>query len=308
LIARYRELTNAATRLRRLGNLPPDLRSDAFAADLTYRVLVDPDWGDPDQIESLRAMYAKETSPQGLSRVLRRTLQQEQLVAAIGVLRMLRSLESDLATRSILLSGSAGRSSPLVDAANHPEPQVRYEAALTAADLGGRSPYAGSSVVMRTLSEMASLPGRPTVLVLETRPAVVLQLERLLIDLGFEARVVPSVADLQRAIARGGDLRLLLSKTDLPDRMAIEMIDLVRRMPRGGQLPIVFYGEQEIPLSWKRWSAPTIQIDRPATVAGLDGILDAISRRNRLPALSIVDYQLYQQAAADQLQQLLSES
>ena len=61
--------------------------------------------------------------------------------------------------------------------------------------------------------------------------------------MGYRTEVIGSVLQLEREIARGGDLRLVLSKTQLWDIPPVEMIDRVRRMPLGQNVPIVFYGD-----------------------------------------------------------------
>ena len=189
---------------------------------------------------------------------------------------------------------------PLVQAASSTEPRVRYEAALAAARLANGSPYPGSSQVMYRLSEMQSLNSRPTAVLVETRPDEILRIERILIDLGYQVAVVTSVGKLQRCVARGGDIRLILSKTQLVDFPPIEMIDLVRRTDLGRELPIVFYGDPPSPgVVLGRWSAPTEWIDPPASVAALDGIRDEMKRRRRLPPLTEIDRQAYREEAAE---------
>jgi hypothetical protein len=150
---------------------------------------------------------------------------------------------------------------------------------------------------------MYALSDRPSAILVETRADVIIPLEVILGDLGFDVNVVGSVSELQRVVARGGDLRLILSKTELADFSPIEMTDLIRRTNRGRQLPIVFYGAEPPGLVTARWQAPTVWIDRPASAAGLDALRDMVKRKRRLPPLSIIDRQTYRDASTQLLDQ-----
>jgi CheY-like chemotaxis protein len=300
VFAAYRDIADAGTRLRRLGGMTAENESAVLAADLAYRLMVDPDWGDPEQIDAIRKAYGSAVDASAISSAIHQTLANGDHAATIGLIRMIDVDNATVLDRNLLLDGHGASPSPLVQAASASEPQIRFEAALVAARLAQGAPYPGSSRVMHCLSEMRNLGDRPSAIVVETRPEVIIQLERILGDLGFRVQAVGTVRQLQRSIDRGGDLRLILSKTELADLPAIEMIDLVRRMDRGRQLPIVLYGAETAGLGSNRWEAVTVRMVRPASPAALDGVMDTVKRRRRLPALSGIDRQSYR-AAASQL-------
>jgi hypothetical protein len=305
VIAAYRDAADAGSRLRRVGGLTPENVQAVLAADLAYRVMIDPDWGDPDQIKAVRAAHGSATAGWSLSAAIGLALEVGDHTATIGLIRMLDSETSD-ADRDMLLTGSGASPTPLVGAASSPHPRVRYEAALAVARLaeGGRR-YPGSSRVMHCLSEMRSLGEQPTAILVETRSEVVLHMERLLGNIGLEVEVVGSVSQLQRRVARGGDLRMILSKTELADLPPVEMIDLVRRIDRGHDLPIVFYGSEPVAgIQGARWQTPTMLIDLPVSAAAFDGMLDAVARKRRVPPLSVIDRQSYRKEAVTLLDRL----
>ncbi len=133
---------------------------------------------------------------------------------------------------------------------------------------------------------------------------MIIPLEKILGDLGYQVDVVGSVAKLQRRVARGGDIRMILSKTELADYPPIEMLDLVRRTDRGRDIPILFYGWEPPGIGHGRWRAPTVLIERPASAAAFDGLLDTVERKRRLPAISVIDRQSFRAAATALLSEL----
>ncbi len=223
--------------------------------------------------------------------------------AAIGLIRLIDT-DASVLDRTLLLQGNGALPTPLVQAASSPEPRVRYEAALAISRLARGAPFAGSSRVKYCLGEMRSLGDRPTALLVETRADVVLPLEQMLGELGYRVDVVGNVAQLQRRVAQGGDIRMILSKTELSDFPPIEMLDLVRRIDRGRDIPILFYGWEPPGIDRGRWTAPTVLIERPASTAAFDGLLDSVARRRRLPELSVIDRQSYRAAAMELLSEL----
>ncbi|MCG8649316.1 MAG: hypothetical protein MI861_05765, partial [Pirellulales bacterium] len=109
---------------------------------------------------------------------------------------------------------------------------------------------------------------------------------------------------LLRQVARGGDTRIVVSKTELIDLPAIEMIDMVRRLEQGRNLPIVVYGAEVKGLAEQRWAAPTLQIDQPASTAAYAGVMSQIERMRRLPPLSPIDREIYRTMASQMLREL----
>lgn len=296
--ATYRELYDAAARLHRIGDLSADLNAATIAVTMGYHLMVDPDWGDAEQLEPMRQRFGAQLQGESLSRVMAYALESDDHAALTGLIRLIDPETMTQADRDVLLSGGAGFPSPLVSASRSPEPRVRYEAALKLAALAGDRHYAGSSQVMRTLSEMASLDDAPTVILVETRSDVSVPIEKLLSDLGLKVEVVTSVDELQKLVSRGGDLRMVIAKSQLADLSPLEMIDSVRRMHRGRQLPIVVYGDEPPYLGDARWTAPTTWIEGSITMSSLNELFDLAQRSRRMPALTHIDRQQYRESAA----------
>ena len=297
MLAAYRDVANAGARLNRVEGLPDELKSAVLTSDLAYRLIVDPDWGDNEQINEFRQAYGSAIAPAALSAALADSTRSDDHPATIGLLRLIDTANAKDEDRAALLTSHGAKPTPLVMAANHSIPQVRYEAASVVASLAGQAPYAGSSMVRKTLAEMAALGDQPTAILVETRPEVVIRVETILSKLGYATCVVQSVRELQRVIDRGGDIRLILSKIELSDLPPVEMVDLVRRTSRGRNLPILFYGPEDPALMWKRWDAPTVVTKTPSSAAGLYEVLDAVRRNRRLPSLTAIDRQHYRDTA-----------
>lgn len=322
ILAAYRDVADAARRLTRLGARSPAIDRDMLAASLAYRVMIDPDWGDDEQVDAVIAQWKPIIDDVDWNDLMQSVLGSDLLTspfdavayedtvprptqtntaALIAVLRLIAAKPDRLDGQSLVRSGG-GKPTTLVDLAMASDPRVRYEAALLATTLANGQPYAGSSRVRQTLAEMTRLTDRPTAIIVETRDGLVLHYEQVFAQLGWTAETVRNVAALRRRIDLGGDVRLVLSKTQLADLSPIELVDTVRRAPRGGSIPIVFYDDDgtvldEATLGTKRWTAPILSIKPPATVAALDGLLDSIARRQRLPELSVLDRQRYRTVA-----------
>jgi hypothetical protein len=305
ILATYRDSVDMAARLLRLGSLPRAVERSVVLADLSYRLMVDPDWGDPEQIQAVREALGPALTAEDLSATLAQAMADEDIPALVGLVRLVDPQASAF-DRNLLLRGSGPEPTPLVQAASFHDPRVRYEAALVTAALAGSLPYAGSSRVKYCLAEMKSLGELPKAILVETRSEVIIQQETLLDQLGLDSEVVSSVAGLQRAVARGGDLRLILSKTELADMRALEMVDVVRRTDRGRNVPLVFYGADVLGLDSNRWSAPAVQVDRPASTAAFSQTLRTVERRRRLPPLAPIDRRIYRDSASDLLASMQS--
>ncbi len=303
----YRDAADAAARLRRIGAVSPDILRQMLIADLGYRTVIDPDWGDPSQVDAIISMYGGVLDANTLLRSLSDAAASRDEAATLGLIRIIAA--NGNATRpDAYLDGSGGTPTALVAAALSPIPRIRYEAALTVARLADGRSYAGSSQVKRTLSEMVRLTDRPTAIIVETRPEVIAPIQRVLSTLGYNGVPVQSVAQLIQFIERGGDIRLIVSKTQLADLPPIELIDFVRRTSRGSQLPIVFYGDPSVSrvidsdqqsTASMRWDGPIEWISQPITPSAYDGILDRIERQRRLPPLSPLDRQRLRDEAAE---------
>jgi hypothetical protein len=297
MYAAYRDAVDAGNRLRRIGGLSIQQQSEILAAVLAYHVMVDPDWGDRDQVAAIRNAYGLDVDTSLISTAIRHAAASGDDAAAIGLLRLVDVQTPSVLDRSLLLHDSLAIPTPLVGLASSPAPQVRYEAALVIAALAKGAPFPGSSLAMRTLSEMTSLTDEPIAILVETRPDVVIALEGILSGMGFRVVSVGSVKQSQRCVRAGGDIRLILSKTQLPDLPPVEMVDSIRRLDRGRQLPILFYDGELPGLAYRRWDAPTLLIDRPVSSAGLAGWIEMDRRSRRLPALTELDRRSFRQAA-----------
>jgi len=301
----YAGVADAAVRLRRVAGPGSILLIESLPAELSYRVIIDPDWGDAEQIVALRASYGGEWETRNVAAALDLSLDQADWPATVGLVRIMASVAGQSAADPWVFGSQPGPT-PLVRAAAASDPRARFEAALLAARLADGRPYAGSSDVRKTLAEITRLEERPTAIIVETRADVIARLLGILAQLGIHGDVASGVSELQRRIELGGDLRMVLLKSDLSPLPAIEMIDLIRRTSRGSRLPIVFYGsrigaEADAAVPSDRWDAPVEWIKIPQTPAALYGVLDEQSQRLRLPPLSVVDRMRYARQARDLL-------
>ena len=297
----YRDVADAASRLRRLGGLSQNGASDILAAEIGYRLMLDPDWGDDAQVKAARLQYPILNDAAALLHALEHAMNTNDLPAAVGLLRVIDTTTATDTDRQTFLRGTGIRRTALVRAASSPEPRIRFEAALKVTELAKGRAFPGSSFVLRTLSEMNSLTNKPSAILVETRADTTMQAETLLRSIGFDVEVVPSVAALQHAIRRGGDLRLILAKTQLADLPPIEMVDSVRRLDRGRQIPIVFYGPTGPDLSSRRWRAPTLWVNQPTSIVELENLRRQVKQSRRIPQMTFLDRQTYQTKAAQAL-------
>ncbi|QEF96816.1 hypothetical protein Mal15_08460 [Stieleria maiorica] len=317
---RSRNAYDAAQRLRRLGELPPTVAHSVLSADLAYRVMVDVDWGDPEQIQAIRRSYADQMNPPALLAALARQRELGDAPAAVATLRLMSDSVNSGSPSAELLVGRGGGFSELVEAARDPEPLVRYEAATCLSQLvsalGNGFLFPGSSYVRKTLAEMASLDSRPLVILLETRPVVALRQESNLNQLGYAVRKVTSALDAEREIQRGGDLRMVVSKIRIADAAPAELVDRVRRQPKGSRIPIVFYSDAETSeksirrteyeTTSNRWisdNTPAVYlVALPGSPAAFSDVLAEIESKRRLPALTVSDRARFRVIGAEALQ------
>lgn len=320
LIADYRRVVDAAVvRRQRLGYASAVADRDHLAADVGYRVIMNPDWGDRAAFDSVLGAHQIDGAVDRLAALvtlgttLNEALDRDDHPAMAGLVRLLRDQMVD---RLPAAATPAETTSALVRAATCGVPLIRYEAALALRDHYGDLSHAGRSYVDKTLGEMRSLGDRPTVVLLETRVEIALLIEPFLRSAGFEVERFSSVASVVRFLDRGGDIRMILSKRQISDRLPIEMVDLVRRMPTMRHVPIVFFNEPAIddelgfytsevpvepplmPLVDKRFDAVTMQIDFPRSMSALRPVQREQSRRQRVPPPSITDRRFFADAAA----------
>ena len=301
MVAAYRDAADAAARLRRIGSLDDATAAKVIAADLAYRIITDLDWGDEDQLKMYMDQAGELLTISIINRSLHESLAQRDVPAAVGLIRLM-SKDAETPMGSQWLGSEGLMPSPLVRATISPNTRIRYEAATTLASFGETREYSGSSLVRQTYVEMLSLVDRPTTLLVETRPEVVVHQELMLQKLGFDTRVVTTVAALERSVAAGGDIRMIVSKTNLADAPPIELIDRIRRRSRGKEIPIVFYDTVNFKPDAQNGGTPIVWMDGPArSPAAYADLLERIDLRRRIAELSVLDRSFYREVAEDEL-------
>ena len=261
LVAAYRDVVDSAARLKRLGRLSVQSKQAILEAELAYRLIRDPDWGDVSEVDSLRRSMGFVVDEELLLASIDDSMKRRDDAAMLGLLRWIAAdgktadggaTDRRLAVSKLLQHGGAA-GSPLVRlASSAAEPRIRFEAALAIARMakpatengGAGVPYAGRSLVSKTLSEITRVTNRPLAILVETRPGIALSIEGMLSDLGYDVTVVESVARLLNLVDAGGDLQLIIAKTQLWDLPPIELVDRVRRTSRGRSVPIVLYSDR----------------------------------------------------------------
>ncbi|MGC6549121.1 MAG: hypothetical protein ACON5D_07190 [Rubripirellula sp.] len=301
-LASFRKVYDAASRLQRLGALSADDEALVIVNILAYQVMADPDWGDSAQIEEATGRFPTLQEPQTLSGLLQIAINEENTAAAIALVRILSNANYNEDQVKTLLSGAAGTPGALAQAAVSATAQLRFEATSCLTSLADDHTYPGISQVRRTLSEMARLGDEPTAILVETRPETILAYENLLRKMGMEVKRASTVAQAQRLVDQGGDIRLILAKQQLFDRTAIELIDTVRRTHRGRKIPIVIFGDEKMTLGAPRWQAPTRFLFNPVTSVTLGNVLDEAKAQSFLPAISVIDRNRFREQAELRLQ------
>lgn len=319
----YRNLYDAAQRLLRVGPLPPSALRSAIKADLAYRVMVDNDWGDTEQIDAFYQTFNRDDVESALSECLNEALDNRDVPATLGTLRLIAATLQDKSSQSKsiagLLQSSGGQMPAIVSAARSAFPRIRYEAAMIihdAMELHGLPPsFAGSSYVRKTIAEMARLSDRPVAILIETRPAITLRQTTLLGQLGFSVRSVQSVFDAEQEIANGGDLRMVVSKIRLSDLQPAELVDRVRRQSNGSNVPIVFFNDNDAPEKsvraveietasgrWGGGNQPAVYlVDLPGDISAYRPALFEMAAKRRLEPLTVSDRAGYRSFATDKL-------
>lgn len=291
-VATARRAVDAAEMLRRIDPLSSSIRSAAIRADLRYRLLIDPAFGSEADLAAVRASWGDAaTAPAALSRWLRDSLGDTPPVgdavqdpaAAIAVLRLMTA-----AGDADVVYSAGGDPSPLVDAASHALPRVRYEAASTIGSLVPDRPFASSSDVLDRWIEMSQLDEAPLALMVVNQPGTAFRLESHLEELGYRVLRYRSGEALVRAVDEGGDLQLIVAATEPPDMMAVELVDRVRRRPFGGSVPMLLVGplSERLERIGDRWPAPTVAISPPHNIATLATALRPMIDARPLPPLS----------------------
>ncbi|WP_203545382.1 hypothetical protein [Candidatus Laterigemmans baculatus] len=324
-VATARRAVDFASMLQRLGSLHPSTLSAAVRAELRYRYLIDSIFGlEPADFAPLQTAWGEAlTDATFLSRLLSDALGQpvgdslaytfdESLGDALGApgrgggVGPGETLDDPAAAIAILrwmavvgdpdvVYTTAAEPAPLVAAASHPEPRVRYEAATTIGALAPRQPYEESNRVLDRWIEMSQLDDAPLALLMVNDALSARVLNAHLDQLGYRVVRVPSAEALVDAVAAGGDLQLIVATTTPPDMVAVEMVDRVRRLQLGGRVPILLVGEptEALVTIGDRWLAPLQQIPLPQTVAAVAATLRPMNAAAPLPPLRAAERQGY---------------
>lgn len=276
--AASRELVDTTRLLQRLGTLSAEARREGLAVELAYLQQVDPIALPAARDELSRAWGADAMDASGLSSIIADGLARDDLAAVVAALTLIGPKTPGVTGE--LLSPGSGERSPLVHAAMHPVPQVRYEAALAIGRLGPTSPYVGSSSVVRRWREMAELGRQPIVLLLETREEIAIQIESFIAALGYRIEVVASAGEAVRRLDLGGDIRFIITTAELPDRTVLEFVDLIHRHPLGERIPIFIHGQdsaaKHLAIEEVRGSTVVKGFEVPVTAAGWGNILEGV--------------------------------
>ncbi|TWU67353.1 hypothetical protein V7x_29270 [Crateriforma conspicua] len=305
LAAERRRATDLASILRRIADVPASLMRDAAIADAGYRVLVDPDFGDDDQIEAMLAAYPELSTAIGMNDFLDKAWDSSDFKAISAGLAIIGSGVIDVPSE--LLDSHTATPTTLVRLASSSLPRIRYDAAMTIRKIDPGVAFAGRSQVDRTIAAMQKLSPGPVAILIETRPNVRAELETVLTQLGYQVRTVGTVAGALSEIVAGGDIRFILSKTQLWDAQKTELADRVRRTSLGRRLPILFFVDDTTTpfdldqLEYPRWPAITRVIARPYSTAGLIPVLQEIEMRQPVVSLEAVDRELYRRWATESL-------
>lgn len=275
-LAAQRQVFDQSRLLYRLGNLSPEATQVAVTADLAYRFQVEP-LAVAEQIDELRQVWGDDAfTAQSISTIIAGAIADDDLAAAVAAMTLVGPTITG--NRGDLLTTGSADMAPLVKAVTHSVPQVRYEAALAILRLEYQSPFPGASTVTDRLNEMASLSRDPVALIVDTRVERESLIERVIASLGYRVEVASSVAEAIRQVDRGGDLRLVISTSILPDRSVLELVDGVRRHPFGERIPIFIHGPYDssiqIAVDDLRWNAPVAHIELPNSAAGWGVILE----------------------------------
>jgi CheY-like chemotaxis protein len=312
ILADYRRVVDiAAIRVTQSESVSPAILRDYLVSDLAYRVMIDSDWGDRKEYDSVLSAHPIANDVDQTAMALQEAVDRDDHPAMLGLVRLMQ----DQVTGKPMASTSPQWTNAVVAAAMSGVPKIRYEAALLVDRHFSGSSYAGQTSVRRTLREMRSLQDRPKVLLVETRPDIAHPIQTMLNSGGYEVETVSSVAQLLRSIDLGGDIRMIVSKRQLADRVPVEMVDLVRRITTMRHVPIVFFNEPAIddelgfysstqpaespmlPIVDSRYADITVQIDFPKSMLAFEPVFRAQSARQRISGLSAADRRYFADAA-----------
>jgi hypothetical protein len=309
LDAAMHDVIDHARLLHRLGQLSPEAVRAGVSAELAYRYHLDPLMAS-EAGEDIASLWGEESvSPIAIAELIEDSVALGDLLVAVAAIELIPPAANEKA--ELLMTTHSPTPTALVTATMHPEPRLRYHAGAAIGRLGFTSGYAGSSEVLRCWLEMVRLTREPIVLIVGTRLEVDGQIERVLTSIGYRIETVNTAEDAVLAIDRGGDLRFVISTTVLPDRSSLELIDAIRRRPLGATVPIVLHGPVdgavEMAITDKRWAAPVVHTELPASASGWSLVLEPLDRSRPLLPLSAVERFDFRAAGADSLGRIASQ-
>jgi len=307
--AAWRGTADTARLLSRVGGLSPESIQAGMAAELAYQYRIDDLFADSMR-QTLAEVWGEDAvSAEGFVRLIGDTIQRGDLTATVAALELIDARMADNA--GVLMTTHSDIPTSLVDAASHPQPRVRFQAAEAISRLGFAERYAGSSTVMQRWLEMTSLAPDPLVILVENRLELVAQIEQRLSAMGYRVEVVHSVEEAIQTIDLGGDVRFVVSTTILPDRSSLEMVDLIRRRPLGHDIPIILHGPidrgVDVAINSERWFAPVVYVELPNTVAGWSLVLGPLRQTRLLEPLSAIERLEYRAAGVEALGKIASD-
>jgi CheY-like chemotaxis protein len=231
----------AAERLARIKKgTPIDL---VMAADLAGQFSLNPNFGLT--AEDLSATVKRwgipaEEASQALENTLEKARELRIAEAAVAAIRLL----AKTADRNLTVAAGP-RPRPLVAAVDDAIPAIRLEAAGAIAELGIVQEFAGSSAVVRRWQELREMPTQPQALLIEPRESVAQDLVLWLEFIGYQVTWAKTGWVALDEIERHANFDFAVISSRPSDSGPIEMIDRVRRYPKGGALPMLVVGPTE---------------------------------------------------------------
>ena len=168
-----------------------------------------------------------------LEEVLQLALDRKQPAAAIACLELLEFLGSRNA-----LAASSSQPRTLVQALKDPHPRVRFAAVRTIMKLDPVEPYAGSSLLVKTLVELAQTTGKARALIGFPNEHRGSDIAGMLEELGFVTDLVSSSKAFFELATKSADYDLALLSDAISWPNANQLIQSLRTESRTAKLPI----------------------------------------------------------------------
>lgn len=199
-----------------------------------------------------------------LHRLLKSAVKRDQPIAAQAIIEAMATIgdASQLAMQN-------RDHAPLVHALHHQEPRVRFAAVQTILAWQPKSGFAGSSYFNHALAEVLGSTVGTQVVVFSTNASEAGFLNALVRNDGWESEMVSSTSELFREIDQQ-PVSLLVLTDAMGDEPFISVIDRIRELPKGANLPIALlvHGDN---LATAQQMFRSDRIDRNLVIASLDG-------------------------------------